>query len=211
MWIPPSVWEAAKDRAQKTDWKIHVDAQRKLSTPGQNETLEGLFVDSARILLEDVHAADREGTLLRYDLAEAYSKLHLPIRAAAVLEKAVKDDPDDPYADDARLQLALEYARLQRYRSERDTYLDYLRRKPQGAGAVNALLNLAESEMHLGNLRGAIAGYHRAQDAASEGDHRETLLLAVWGLVVALDRFANRLAELVAALGRWLVGRIVGV
>ena len=206
---PPSVWEAAGDPEARSDWKVHVAVQRKFASKELDRLnpLGELHLDGARALLEEAHAAEREGALLRFDLAEVYQAQSLHLRAAAVYEKVLRDAPDHPAAQTGRLDLAFCYAHLERTREERDAYHVYLRTAPVGHARAVALLNLAEAEMRLGNLREAIAGYHVAFDASGDLGpfDRETQVLAVWGLAVALDRSgdtksAMREATLAAAL-----------
>lgn len=206
---PPSMWEAARDPELRADWKVHVAVQRKFANRDldRQSPFGDFHLDGARALLEDAHAAEREGALLRFDLAEVYQAQSLHLRAAAVYEKVLRDAPDDPAAQIGRLDLAFCYAHLERTREERDAYLVYLRTAPVGHARAVALLNMAEAEMRLGNLREAIAGYHVAFEASGELGpfDRETQVLAVWGLAVALDRSgdtksAMREATLAAAL-----------
>lgn len=206
---PPSRWEAIADPQLRTDWKIHVTVQQKLVS----RSLEGggamgqFDLDSARVLLEDARAAERTSPLLRFDLAEVYRALSLYVRAGAVFKRAIEDAPDDPSASLARLDLAFCYSYLERAKDERDSYVEYLRTAPPGHSRTVALMNLAESEMRLGNLREAIAGYRVALESSNELGpiDRETQLLSVWGLAVALDRSgdtkgAMREASLAVAL-----------
>lgn len=187
---PPSIWEGIRDPEAREDWKTHVTVQRKLVSKDLERMgpFTEVYLDSARILLEDARAAERAGPLLRFDLGYVYEAQSLHVRAAAVLEAVLRDAPDDPSAVMARMELASAYVHLERFKEERDTYIAYLRTAPPNHRAV-ALLNLAEAEMRLGNMREAIAGYHEAFDASGDAfrDH-ETQVLAVWGLAVALDR-----------------------
>jgi tetratricopeptide (TPR) repeat protein len=70
--------------------------------------------------------------------------------------------------------------------------LEVLRRATEELPRATPTLNLAETEMHLGNLKEAIEGYREALRIAGRMPTRETAPLAVWGLAVALDRSGDR-------------------
>ena len=67
-----------------------------------------------------------------------------------------------------------------------------LRLTTEEAERGTSVLNLAETEMHLGNMKEAIEGYHEAMRIASRSPSRTLAPLALWGLAVALDRSGDR-------------------
>jgi len=112
-----------------------------------------------------------------------------------VLRPAVDAYPDHSATVDALSTLAYAYAYLDRPIDEREIYRRYLPRVREDRSKLIALLNVAEAEMHLGNLADAVAAYRDAvafgMGLAMEEMGRTistTTILARWGLVVALDR-----------------------
>jgi tetratricopeptide (TPR) repeat protein len=191
---PPSVWEKARDPNARARWNLHVRVRELIALDTQVgvQSLRAAALERARAMLEDAGAASSPDVRLRFDLGEVYEALGHHERAVDVLSQALEMAPDHPAASDATVTLAFAYAKLGRQRDERDTYVKVLARVTDDRARATALLNLAEAEMHLGNLEDAVAGYREAvQIAASIPTSlaaSETGILAVWGLAVALDR-----------------------
>jgi tetratricopeptide (TPR) repeat protein len=195
---PPGRWDIAKDPAARNRWALHVTVRelivqnRQLGSNGAGRALVDATLQRARALLEDAHAAASPDIVLRFDLGEVYYQLDHYEQAIAVLKPALELAPNHPAATESYLSLAYAYAKLGRSREERDCYRKYLARTIDDRTRALALLNLAEAEMHLGDLPEAIATYHEAIDTAAHlpnsSSAAETSILAVWGLAVAIDR-----------------------
>jgi tetratricopeptide (TPR) repeat protein len=147
----------------------------------------------ARMFLEEGHADTSPDVRLRFDLGEVCYALEDNKCAQTVLEKALVLAPDHPAALPAYVILANAYAKLDESSDERRVYARYLPRITNDVERAIAMLNLAEANMHLGDLDDAIAGYretiHVADELPNEIEHdQRTGLLARWGLAVALDR-----------------------
>lgn len=92
---------------------------------------------------------------------------------------------------------------------EREAYLTTLRWSQDDLDRVVPTLNLAESEMRLGNLKSAVEGYRECVRLVTQVSPSSevvlTLVLATWGLSVALDRSGDRAGaerEAILALDR---------
>lgn len=188
---PPSVWDRARDPALDETYRIHVEVQRRLAQRGRFDVGESQTL-AARAILERAGAERSPDVRLRFDLGAVHLLLRDHGRAAEVLKAALADAPEHPAADEAWIRLAFACGHLGDHACERSAYLEVLRRSTEELGRATPTLNLAETEMHLGNLKEAIAGYREALRIAGRMPTRETAPLAVWGLAVALDRSGDR-------------------
>jgi tetratricopeptide (TPR) repeat protein len=159
--------------------------------------VEDSSVRRLRDILERNHAGNSPDARLRFDLGFVYLWLAredrgLYTRAAEVLERALAFAPDHPLAEQAWHALSEACGHVGDHVCERRAYNEVLRRATEDRVRATPTLNLAETEMHLGNLREAIEGYREALRLASRGFEPQTGPLAVWGLAVALDRSGDR-------------------
>ncbi len=202
---PPSLWESAKSPGARDRYGLHVQAQRVLElVRGPHEARIALQrfgqLDHLRAILEENGAETSPDVRLRFDLGETYEELELHQDAIRVLAPAIAAHEDDPAALPAMPSLAGAYAKLNRRKEERDVYVMYLRhlddRQVKDATdpsrRAQMLGNLAESEMGLLNMKGAIAGYEEVITLVGQlpsiPSAHASLALAEWGLAVALDR-----------------------
>jgi tetratricopeptide (TPR) repeat protein len=193
---PPNAWDAAKDPAARERYAVHIAVREAIAMERHSSIPAGshrVALDRARLMLEQAHAEQSPDAVLRFDLGEVYSLQQHYQRVIDVLEPALQMAPDHPAALDAFVALANAYAQLDRSLEERDVYERYLARTTDDRSRAIAILNMAEADMHLGNLTEAVAGYREAiQLAAALPNIIEledsTGALAVWGLAVALDR-----------------------
>ncbi len=191
---PPSRWDIARTRGARGRWELHVKVRQLIFLRGQldTETMRDATLERARALLEDAGAATSPDVLLRFDLGEIYYLLDRYEKAIAVYVPALAMAPNDPSAADALAYLAYSYAKLDRSQEEREVYEKYLGRVTDDRLRATAMLNLAEAEMRLGNLREAIAGYKDTilltEQLPNGVSQTHTLILGIWGLAVALDR-----------------------
>jgi tetratricopeptide (TPR) repeat protein len=154
--------------------------------------------DTVRAMLERQHAATSPDPRLRYDLGYVYLLLGRTeargyyVRAAETLRDALAMAPDHPAAEEGWSRLAEACGHIGDHECERRAYTEVLRLMTEEADRGTATLNLAETEMHLGNLKEAIAGYREAQRIAARYPSRTLAPLALWGLAVALDRSGDR-------------------
>ncbi|MBX3208994.1 MAG: tetratricopeptide repeat protein [Labilithrix sp.] len=190
---PPSMWERARDPEAAEAFDLHQAVQRRLI---RTAIAAVDFGERGRVLamLERAGAERSKSALLRFDLGHVYVLLEDHTRAAQVLDAAVKAFPDHPAVDQAWLRLALACGHLGDHACERRAYVEVLRRETEELMRATPTLNLAETEMHLGDLKEAIAGYREALRIAGRVPARETAPLATWGLAVALDRSGDGLA-----------------
>lgn len=190
---PPSVWERARDPEAAEGFDLHRVVQQRLV---RTAVAEVDFGERERVLalLVRAGAEHHENALLRFDLGQVYALLENHPRAAQVLKAAIAKFPDHPAVDRAWLRLALACGHLGDHVCEREAYTEVLRRETEELARATPTLNLAETQMHLGDLKEAIEGYREALRIAGRVPARETAPLATWGLAVALDRSGDRLA-----------------
>ncbi len=201
---PPNPWERAKNPALGPAWTLHVkvrgrlydDALARIRSP---RLRRGDDLDKAREALEAYGAATKDDVRLLFDLGEVYSELGRQRDAIPLLERgfallAGKTALERAAAgvNHAQLVLAYAYAKSDRPRDEHDAYVAYLAATPDDFPRMTATLNLAESEMRLGNLDEAVAGYEDTLAITSRLARTrpavDTEALAHYGLAVALDR-----------------------
>ncbi len=147
----------------------------------------------ARSMLERYGAEKSSDPRLRFDLGQVYLQLMEYAKAAKVLKSVLAEHPDHPAADDGWVRLAFACGYMADHECEQKAYIQVLRRATDEIARATPTLNLAETEMHLGNLREAVEGYREALRIAGRVPTGETAPLAVWGLAVALDRSGDRL------------------
>jgi tetratricopeptide (TPR) repeat protein len=201
---PPSVWDRARDPATADSYRLHLEVQRRLSQAqtaldfGFSSAFESQK-DTVRAMLERQRASTSPDVRLRFDLGLVYLLLGKTEersyykRAAEVLGEALAMAPDHPAAEEAWSRLAEACGHIGDHACERRSYDMVLRLTTEESDRGTSTLNLAETEMHLGNLKEAIDGYREALRIASRSPGRtlsEQRLapLALWGLAVALDR-----------------------
>jgi tetratricopeptide (TPR) repeat protein len=196
---PPTVWDAVRTPGSRAAYQVHLAVRDLLLQHsfveealrhGQvDRVLVGrAFLEQARLLLLSSDAETSPDVRLRFDLGLVLQRLGAHRQAADVLGAALKHAPEHPAADEAWLAYALALANLGRTEEEREAYQRYLALATEESRRVTPLLNLAEAEMRLGNLREAVEGYREVRALASRFNAGDADVLAAWGLAVALDR-----------------------
>jgi tetratricopeptide (TPR) repeat protein len=184
---PPSIWERARDPEAAEAFDLHRAVQQRLA---RTAVAEVDFGERGRVLamLERAGAEHGKSALLRFDLGQVYLLLGNHGRAAQVLKAAIAEFPEHPAVEEAWFRLALACGHTGDHACESKAYVEVLRRETEELRRVTPTLNLAETQMHLGDLKEAIEGYREALRMAGHVPARETAPLATWGLAVALDR-----------------------
>ena len=201
---PPSVWDRAKDPSLSESYRVHVEVQRRLAQKDRFDVGDSQ-VRTVRALLERYNAEKSKDPRLRFDLGLVYLRLEEYAKSAKILASVLAEFPDHPAAEDGWLRLAFACGHTGDHDCERKAYTQVLGQATDELSRATPTLNLAETEMHLGNLREAVEGYREALRLAGRVPSRETAPLAVWGLAVALDRSGDRLgAEKEARFAREL-------
>jgi tetratricopeptide (TPR) repeat protein len=191
---PPSAWDRARDPYVRDRYDLHVRVVQLLLLDGtvNGGTVSKSALEHVRAMLEDADAAHSPDPRLRFDLGSVYEDLKHHEKAAEILQAACDAFPNHSAIAGALEQLAYAYAYMDRSREERATYLRLLPLLDDGPSKAVMLLNLAEAEMHLGNLPEAVARYRESVQVSGQlsglRGTDETYVLAVWGLAVALDR-----------------------
>lgn len=195
----PSVWDRARDPANAASYRLHLEVQRRLSRSqtavdfGFSSAFESQK-DTVRAMLERQGADKSPDVRLRFDLGLVYLLLGKTEersyykRAAEVLGEALAMAPDHPAAEEGWSRLAEACGHIGDHACERRAYTMVLRLTTEEVERGTSTLNLAETEMHLGQLKEAILGYREALRIASRSPSRSLAPLALWGLAVALDR-----------------------
>jgi tetratricopeptide (TPR) repeat protein len=200
---PPSVWDRARDPATADSYRIHLEVQRRLAQSqtafdfGFSSTHESQK-DTVRAMLERIHAEKSPDVRLRFDLGAVYVMLGRTEagdyykQAVEVLNGALALAPEHPAAEEAWMNLADACGHIGDHACERRAYHSVLRLRTDEDEHGTSTLNLAETEMHLGNLKEAVEGYREAFRIAGRYPSRTLAPLALWGLAVALDRAGDR-------------------
>jgi tetratricopeptide (TPR) repeat protein len=188
---PPNGWDAVRDPAAAERFGLHAHVRQILVSPRRGAPDPTLI--RARTLLEQAQAESSPDVRLRFDLGETYAALDDNVRAKGILQPALDAAPDHPAAVAAFIALANAYAKLDQSEEERRVYERFLPKVTDERSRSTAMLNLAEADMHLGDLESSIAGYRATIDLAAQLPNiielaYHTGALAVWGLAVALDR-----------------------
>jgi len=191
---PPSVWDRARDPDAAAAHDLHERVQHRLIPTAVHEVNDA-EIRTARAMLLEAHADTSRHVFLRFDLAHVYSALKEYARAAAILKSIIAEFPDDASLERAWERLANACGHIGDHACEREAYIHELRFETEEVSRAVPTLNLAETQMHLGELKDAIEGYREAIRIAARlsGLHREVPPLATWGLAVALDRAGDRL------------------
>jgi tetratricopeptide (TPR) repeat protein len=192
---PPSMWERAKDPSLEESYRLHVEVQRRLAQKSSRYEIGAgdSQLRTVRALLERYKAEESKDPQLRFDLGFVYLRLEEYDKSAKTLAGVLADAPNHPAAEEGWLRLAFACGHTGDHECERRAYRQVLRLATDELSRATPTLNLAETEMHLGNLREAAEGYREALRIAGRVPSRETAPLAVWGLAVALDRSGDRL------------------
>jgi tetratricopeptide (TPR) repeat protein len=190
---PPSVWEQAKDPDAADAYALHRLIQQRLVRTGSEEFDDAQLATHVLPILERAGAQASKNPLLRFDLGFVYENLRNHARAAEIYKAAIADFPDHPAVERAWLRLAFACGHLGDHVCERNAYVKVLRLETEEVLRATPTLNLAETQMHLGELKDAIEGYREALRIAGRVPSQITAPLATWGLAVALDRAGDRI------------------
>jgi tetratricopeptide (TPR) repeat protein len=207
---PPSVWDRARSPALADSYRLHIEVQRRLAAGdiageyGFTGSQEAQKLN-VRSLLERANAEQSSDPRLRFDLGMVYLMLGSSggnayyQRSAEVLGAVLAAAPDDPRAEEGWSRLADACGHTGDHACEQRAYTRLLglvteEFRPSGPERGTATLNLAEAQMHLGNLKEAIEGYREAMRLATRYPYSHLSALALWGLAVAYDRSGDSLA-----------------
>jgi tetratricopeptide (TPR) repeat protein len=198
----PSMWASAKDPGARAREDLHADMQRRIML-ARLPMLRGVgqqTLDAARVRLEEAGARESTDVRLRFDLGTVYELLDRHALARTVLSEALAIAPHHTAAEDAWITLAFACGKLGDHACERRAYNAFLSAATEDSHRVTAILNLAETEMHLGRLAEAIDGYRDVMRICNglpnAGGVQTTRALATWGLAVALDRHGDPLGAM---------------
>jgi tetratricopeptide (TPR) repeat protein len=206
----PSRWERARDPEAAEAYDLHRAVQQRLVRTTMMEIDLG---ERGRVLamLERAGAEHGKSALLRFDLGEVYWLLEDHARAAQIYKAAISEFPDHPAVEQAWFRVAVACGHVGDHACERDAYVSLLRLETEEILRATPTLNLAEVEMHRGDLREAIEGYREALRISGRVPAGETAPLASWGLAVALDRSGDRVGAEVQARFALEIERSMGV
>jgi tetratricopeptide (TPR) repeat protein len=213
----PSAWERARDPEAAFAYDLHRRVQERLVRTRVAEVDLGERQRVLAMLLQ-IDAEHGKSPLLRFDLGAVYWQLgnleknpaHYA-RARIVLSAALAEYPDHPAAREAWFWLALACGHVGDHTCEKASYERILSIETEDLRRVTPLLNLAETDMHLGDLKRAMDLYREVIRISGLMPARETAPLATWGLAVALDRFGDRAEAETQARGAITLERSIGM
>jgi tetratricopeptide (TPR) repeat protein len=201
---PPSVWDIAKDPAERDRWALHVRVERLMHPPAGEGGLrfdDELRLEAACAMLEEADAAHSPDVRLRFDLGIVYSELATRQRRNDLQEKVVEvlapvlestPSPDDGAATSALEALVYAYAKLARPEEELATWRRYIPRLVDDRVRATAMMNMGEAEMRLGRVDDALGTFREVLRLCGELPNTpsvgSTYVLALWDVAVALDR-----------------------
>jgi len=191
---PPTGWDRARDPAVGERYRLHLRVQELMHPPLEtSRKMMPILLERARGELEVASAATSPDVRLRFDLGEVYYELKRYEEALRVLEPALALSPHEPASAEAWEALAFAAARLDRSKQEIEGYDECLALSLSRSSNLSILSNRAEAYMRLGNLEEAVAGYREVIEIVAHRHYGRpsdflTLILARWGLAVALDR-----------------------
>jgi tetratricopeptide (TPR) repeat protein len=204
---PPSVWDVAKDPAERDRWALHVRIERLMHPPlgeGGLRFDDDLRLEAACAMLEEADAAHSPDVRLRYDLGIVYSELAtrqhrndlqqkvIDVLAPVLEAPATPPGPDDGAATPALEALVYAYAKLARPREELAAWRRYIPRLIDDRVRATAMMNMGEAEMRLGRVDDALGTFREVLRLCGELPNTpaigSTYVLALWDVAVALDR-----------------------
>lgn len=193
---PPSRWQRAKEPEKMEDYRLHRSSQRMFpliyDMKKARSDLYERYVRDLVTSLDAWNAATSSDVRLRVDLGRALEEQKSHRRAAEVLKSAVALKPDSPLMGDALLALGWACGHLGDHDCERDAYTQLLQIETEDVSRLMPLGNLAEVEMHFGNMKESIALYQETLRISAHVGANVSHALASWGLAVALDRTGDR-------------------
>ncbi len=214
---PPTVWDIAKEPAERDRWALHVRVERLLhrrmgddALPSEQRRDEELRLAAARAMLEEAGAATSPDVRLRFDLGIVYERLatlldrdDLYQRVVDVLAPALEIAPDHPAATFALEALVETYAKLDRPREEVVVSRRYIARLSDDRSRALTMMNMGEAEMRLGRLDDALGTFRSVIQICgtlpNSSARNSTYALTLWDLAVALDRGGDARAAIETA------------
>jgi tetratricopeptide (TPR) repeat protein len=203
---PPSVWDCARDPAERDRWKLHATAEALMHPPASSDDTsleedrgEELSLEQARVSLEDADAAHSPDVRLAFDLGIVYERLAalqrddvLQEKVIDVLVPALAASPDHPGAPEALSALAAAFAHVDRPREELATWRQYIPKLADADTRLLPMMNMGEAEMRVGQIDTALSTFHAALDIAQSLPNSASLsdvyALILWDIAIALDR-----------------------
>jgi len=193
---PPSRWERAKEPDKIEDYRLHRSVQRMFplieEARRHRSDLYERYVRDLVTSLDSWDSANSPDVRLRIDLGRALHEAKDHRRSIEVLRSAIKLDPSHPMIEEAWFVLGLSCGSVGDHECERDAYLKTLELETEEAARMTPSLNLAETEMHFGNMKESVALYNETLRLSARVGASYTNALAEWGLAVALDRSGDR-------------------
>jgi tetratricopeptide (TPR) repeat protein len=203
---PPSVWDCARDPAERGRWRLHATVEALMHPPASEDSSsleddreEELSLEQARAALQDADAAHSPDVRLAFDLGIVYERLAalehddvLQEKVIEVLVPALASSPDHPGAPEALSALAAAFAHVDRPREELATWRRYIPKLADADRRLLPMMNMGEAEMRVGQIDTALSTFHAALDIAQSLPNSASLsdayALILWDIAIALDR-----------------------
>lgn len=184
---PPDHWDRARDPGAERAERALDDAEDKLAEAGTmpGSMLRQQFAAEARSLLEQLGGSRSRDERVRYLYGRALSALDDDSGVIAALEPLASAAFDHPLGIRVMFDLAVAYAKAERFRDEVRIY-DGLLEAEDGQGFRSTILaNRGESRAKLDDFAGAAEDFRQVIGSDPMNS------LARWGLAVVLDRWGD--------------------
>lgn len=184
---PPDRWDRARDASAMHDERVLEEASDLLEDastqpdPRQRQQAAG----EARSLLEQIGGSKARDQRVRYLYGHALHVLDDDSSVIAALAPLMRTAFAHPVGIYVMFDLAVAYARVEKFREEIDVYNRLLEAVDRQGLRYTILANRGESRAKLDDFAGAVEDFRKVLDA------QPTNSLARWGLVVTLDRWGD--------------------
>ncbi|MCS6898571.1 MAG: hypothetical protein RMJ98_01895 [Myxococcales bacterium] len=184
---PPDRWDLARSPGAERAERLLDEAEDKLAEAASmsNPLLRQQLATEARSLLDQLGGTRAQDLRARLLYGHALHLLDDDSAVIAALEPLVEVAFDHPLGIQVMFDLAVAYAKVERFRDEVRIY-DRLLEAEDGPGLRSTVLaNRGESRAKLDDFQGAVEDFRQVIGADPMN------ALARWGLAVVLDRWGN--------------------
>jgi tetratricopeptide (TPR) repeat protein len=184
---PPDHWDLARSPGAERAERLTDEAEDKLAEAAATPSamLRQQLAAEARSLLEQLGGDRARDLRARFLYGHALHSLDDDSAVIAALEPLVAVAFDHPVGIRVMFDLAVAYAKVERFRDEVRTYDRLLEAEDSPGLRSTVLSNRGESRAKLDDFPGAVADFRQV----IAGDPMN--VLARWGLAVVLDRWGD--------------------
>lgn len=184
---PLDRWDAARYPGLERDERVLDEAVDRLEDAGStgNTMLRQQAASEARALLDQIGGAKARDERVRYFYGRSLAILNDDSGVIAALEPVMKQAFLHPVGVHVMFDLAVAYAKVERFRDEIAVYGRLLEENDSSGSRLTILANRGESRAKIGDFAGAVADFEKAIAL------NPIEPLSRWGLVVVLDRWGD--------------------